>query len=180
MDTRTRLKSLLVATIVATGLAVTPPAHAQSLALDDGADAWPSPTDIRKVRVGHGTENVKVRTTFPDLMKNGHATLTVFIDTDVDRRGPEYGVVLPLFSGSDYVLRRMRKWKPVGKPVDCDYRGRFAWKKDFVRVRFDRDCFHDADQVRVGLKMRDHFDASHPIIDWLKGHRRWTRWLATG
>ncbi|QZY27871.1 hypothetical protein [Nocardioides coralli] len=180
MSARTSLRVLAVATVVATGLTLAPPAHAESLTLDDGRDARPSPTDIRHVRVGHGVDNVKVRTTFPNLMKRGHATLSVFIDTDVDARGPEYGVVLPLFSGSDYVLLPMRNWRAAGGPVDCRYRARFAWRQDYVRVRFDRGCFEHADRVRIGLKMRDHFDGSHPIIDWLKGHRRWTRWLTTG
>lgn len=180
MSTRSSFKALLVATVVAAGLSLTPPASAETFARDDGADAAPSPTDIRRVRVGHGEENVKVRTAFPNLKKNGAATLKVLIDTDVDRRGPEYGVVLPLFSGSDYVLLRMRNWRFRPNPVDCDYRGTFAWARDFVKLNFDRECFAEADRLRVGLKMQDDHDASHPIIDWLKGPRRWTRWLATG
>lgn len=180
MTTRTSLRALVAAAVVAAGLATTTPAYAETFAKDDGADATGSLTDIRQVRVGHGTKKVKVRTTFPNLKKKGAATLTVFIDTDVDRRGPEYGVTLPLFSGSDYVLLRMRNWKMVGGPVDCSYRGTFDWADDFVRIRFNRACFEHADRVRVGLKMRDDADASHPIIDWLKGPRRWTRWLATG
>ena len=99
---------------------------------------------------------------------------------DVQRLTPEWLRATPLFSGGDYALRRMRDWRFVGEPVMCDYGMTFKWRRDFVVLKADRACFGNPPEVRVGLKMRDTADASHPVTDWLKGRRKFTRWLAAG
>lgn len=180
MTARRTFRVLAATTALGAALSMAPPASAQVLRLDDGADATASLTDIRKVRVGHGDRNVRVRTTFPDLAEESDAWLDVFVDTRRRRRGPEYAIGLPLFSGGDFVLLRMRNWRFVGEPVDCSYGAKFAWDDDYLRLRFDRGCFNDPRRVRVGMRMHDNADPSHPVVDWLVGRRKWTGWVATG
>ena len=156
------------------------PASAEGTRVDDGADATASLTDIRVVRVQHREERVTVRVNFPDLRKKSSASLVIYLDRNRNRKGPEYALGTPLFSGGDYVLRRMRNWKFVGEPLMCDYGMTYKWRRDFVVLEADRACFGNAAEVRVGLRMRDTADASHPVTDWLNGRRKFTRWLAAG
>ncbi len=105
--------ALALATACAMVLTTTT-AYAEEVVVNDGADATASLTDIRKVRVDHGDDQLTVRVNFPDLRKRSSAGLNVFIDKDTARRGPEFALGTPLFSGSDYALLRMRRWQPVG------------------------------------------------------------------
>lgn len=160
---------------------VAAPAHAQGLRTDDGADATASLTDIRIVRVRHTDDRLTVKVNFPDLRKKASAGMNIYVDTDSGARGPEYVLGTPLFSGGDYSLWRMEDWKYVGNmPVDCRYGMTYKWRRDFVRFSARRGCFDRPDELRIGLRMRDAADASHPVVDWLRGKRLFTRWLAAG
>jgi hypothetical protein len=169
----------VVSAVALTTTLAAAPASAEVTRVDDGADAT-SLTDIRVVRVQHGEERVTVKVNFPDLRKKSSASLVIYLDRNRNRKGPEYALGTPLFSGGDYALRRMRNWKFVGEPVMCDYRMTFRWRRDFVVLEADRTCFGNPAEIRVGLKMRDTVDSSHPVTDWLKGRRKFTRWLAAG
>lgn len=176
--TRTAVALAAAATAVLTSVA---PASAETYRTDDGADATASLTDMRQVRITHGTDNVTVRIAYPNLKKQGQATQAIYLDKNPDRRGPEYALVTPLFSGSDYALVKMRKWKVVGDgPIACDYSVDLRWRRDVVVVEIDRDCLGSPDELRVGLRMRDVYDASHPITDWLGDRRDFTDWLVSG
>ena len=183
MTTRTARPTRTLAAALATAatLASAPAAHADTTVVHDGADATASLTDIRTVRVDHGHRRVQVRVRFPDLRRQAQAGLTVYVDSDPDARGPERSVGLPLFSGSDYVMWRMRDWEFVGnRPVDCRYRADYRWRRDVVVLTARRGCFGRPDEVRVGMRMRDVADASHPVTDWLIGRRDFTEWTASG
>lgn len=161
-------------------LSLASPVHAASTRVDDGADATASLTDIHTVRVDHTARVVRIRVTFPDLRKRAQAGLTVYVDSDRDRRGPERVVGLPLFSGSDYSMWRMRDWEYVGdRPVSCRYHADYRWRRDVIVLTSRRGCFTRADEVRVGMRMRDGADGSHPVTDWLRGRRHFTRWVAS-
>lgn len=175
---RTAVALAAAATAVVTSVA---PASAETYRTNDGADATASLTDMRKVRITHGTDNVTVRITYPNLKKRGQASQTVYLDKNPDRRGPEFALTTPLFSGSDYALVKMRKWKVVGDgPIACDYSVDLRWRRDVVVVEIDRECLGSPDELRVGLRMRDVYDASHPITDWLGDRRDFTDWLVSG
>lgn len=164
-----------------TAVLTTTAAYAEEVVVNDGADATPSLTDIRKVRVDHGDEQLQVRVNFPDLRKKAEAGLSIFIDKNAQRRGPEFGLGAPLFSGGDYALLRMKRWQFVGGArVECDYDLRLKWKKDVLVFTAERGCFGDAEELRVGMKMVDTADGSHPVTDWMKGRREFTRWLGAG
>ena len=177
---RRSARTLVAALVVALTLASTP-AHAATTVVDDGADTTASRTDILRVRVAHAERRVEVRVRFPDLRKRARAGLTVYVDSDPDARGPERAVGLPLFSGSDYVMWRMRDWEFVGdRPVRCRYDADHRWRRDVLVLTARRGCFDRPDAVRVGLRMRDAADASHPVTDWLLGRRQLTEWVASG
>ena len=184
MTTRTArrpVRLLAAALATAATLTMAPAAHAASTVVDDGADASASRTDILTVRVEHGARRVQVKVTFPDLRRHAHAGLTVYVDSDPDARGPERSVGLPLFSGSDFVMWRMRDWEFVGdRPVQCRYGADYRWGRDVVVLTARRGCFGRADEVRVGMRMRDVADSSHPVTDWLIGRRHFTDWVASG
>ncbi|MEJ7796136.1 MAG: hypothetical protein WKF50_11330, partial [Nocardioides sp.] len=95
------------------------------------------------------------------------------------RRGPEYALFTPLFSGGDYALLKMDGWNS-GEPVECRYNAEFDWAGDQVRFRAARGCFDKPDELRVGMRMRDEADPSHPVTDWLLGRREFTPWLTPG
>lgn len=171
--------TLALATACATVL-TTATAYAEEVVVNDGADATASLTDIRKVRVDHGDTQLTVRVNFPDLRKRSRAGLNVFIDKGTARRGPEFALFTPLFSGSDYTLVRMRRWRAVGGPVDCDYDVALRWKRDVLVFTADRGCFGDPDELRTGMRMKDLADPDRPVTDWLIGRRKFTSWLAAG
>lgn len=178
-STRTRAALAATATfaVVVTTMA---PAYAEKTVVHDGADATASLTDIRTVRVNHADHRLRVQVKFPDLRRNGDASLSVYVDTDPDRKGPEFALGTPLFSGSDYQLMRMRNWKRVGSPVKCRYDVDLDWAGDVLVFKARRGCFKKPDQLRVGMKMVDLADASHPVKDWMIGRRKFTRQLASG
>jgi hypothetical protein len=177
-STRTALALATAAAAVVTTMS---PASAETTTVNDGADATASLTDIRKVRVAHGDRRVEVKVSFPNLRKKADASLSVFIDSDPDAPGPERGIGLPLFSGADYAMWRMEDWEYVGdNPVSCRYGADYWWRRDVLVLSARRGCFAKADEVRVGMRMRDVADASHPVVDWLIGRRDFTDWVASG
>ncbi len=159
---------------------VAAPAGAQVTRVDDGADATASLTDIRVVRAQHTEERVIVKVNFTDLRKQANAGLNIFIDKNAKKDGPEFVLSAPLFSGSDYALFRMTDWQLVGEPVICRYDMTYRWRRDVVVFDARRGCFNRPAQVRIGMRMRDLADGSHPVTDWLKGRREFTRWLSSG
>ena len=174
--------ALAIATAAAlTTTLVAAPAHAQGVRVDDGADATASLTDIRIVRVRHTDDRLTVKVNFPNLRKKASASMNIYVDTDSGGRGPEYVLGTPLFSGSDYALWRMEDWKFTGnEPVDCRYGMTYMWRRDFVVFSARRGCFDRPNELRIGLRMHDTGDASHPVTDWLRGRRLFTRWLDAG
>lgn len=179
--TRRTRAAIALAAAATTVLAGVAPASAETINTDDGADATASLTDMRKVRITHGAERVTVRISYTDLRRRGSATQAIYLDKNPNRRGPEFALFTPLFSGSDYALVRMRKWKVSSDgPISCDYSVDLRWRRDVVVVEIDRGCLGDPDDVRVALRMRDLYDGSHPVTDWLGDRREFTDWLVSG
>ena len=141
----------------------------------------PALNDIRKVRIDRGETELSVRVNVPDLRKQASAGLSICLDKRADRGGPEFVIGVPLFSGADYALWRMKKWKYAGDtPLSCDYDVRLRWKRDVMIFTADRGCFGDPDRLRVGMRMVDTQDSSHPIRDWMIGRREFSSWLTAG
>lgn len=180
MNFRPALKALAAVTAAALVLTLAPAAQAERMKVDDGADATASTTDIRQVRVKHGSHWVRTVVNFPNLRKKGNSSLSIFFDTDKGSNGPEYAIGLPLFSGADYMLTETDGWKPTDDFVDCSYGAKFDWADDRVVLRTRRGCFGRPDRIRVAMRMVDWSDDDHVVRDWLNGRRDWTRWLGSG
>lgn len=155
-------------------------AQAETTRVVDGRDATGSPSDILRVKVSHGPDQVRVRAKFADLRKRGAVSsgAAVFIDSNRARRGPEFAVITGLGYGTDYQLAKVRRWKLVGSPLSCDHKLRLDYKRDVMTFRASRSCFANPATVRVGMRMDDHADGSHVITDWMTGRRKFTGWLA--
>lgn len=161
-------------------LVLAAPATADRGGYDDPADATASLTDIRAVSIVHGAEQLAVAVSFTDLRATsdaGPSGMTVFLDSDPARKGPEAALVTGLQSGTDYALVRVRDWRPLDRRIDCDHQLRLRPRQDVARLRLDRACLGDPAKVRVSVKMVDQYDASHPVVDWVRAFRRFTPWV---
>ncbi|NPD06355.1 hypothetical protein HN031_16880 [Nocardioides sp. zg-1308] len=176
-----RSRTVLVATasVVLAGV-VAAPAHAEYYAVDDPADAPTSLTDIQRFEANHGGDNLLVRVRFTELMRSSVAGVSVFLDTDRDRRGAEYVLSSGLGDGTDYVLTRAEGWRAVDRRVRCDYSARPRWGKDVFRAVIGRDCFDRVPQVRVSVRMGDQADGTQPVVDWAPKRHRWSVPIASG
>ena len=116
-----------------------------------------------------------VRVDFAELEPTsdfGPSSLSIFIDTDRSARGPEFRIGTGLQEGTDYQLVRMKKWKAVGEPLSCKHAVDLDFDDNQARARVNRSCLGNPEKVRIGVKMTDLYDGSHPVVDWL-GKRRY-------
>lgn len=159
-------------------------ASAQRVGLDDPADVGgASLADILAVSAVHSKTRLVVRVDVDELKPTsqaGPSSLAVFVDTDPDAKGPEFRLATGLQEGSDYQLMRVKRWKPVGEPLSCDHDVLLKFQGDRIRARVSRACLGNPEEVRVGVKMTDHYDASHPVVDWLGKRRYLTIPIASG
>lgn len=182
MTSRIQRTALGLFAVLATTLAVSAPAYAEVEQVHDGADASGSPSDILTMRAEHGDKRLKVRFTFADLLEHAErpAYMTIWLDTVKGTKGPEFGLATGLSSGMDYLLTPTEDWRSNGEPVNCTYRLVFRWQRDVVHGWLADDCLDKAGKVRVGARMVDPDDRSHPVVDWVEGPRNWTPWLSAG
>lgn len=172
-------RAVALATLAAGVIAA--PASAEVANVFDGPDATGSLGDIQTVRIDHRAHRVVVTTNLADLRRTsggGGSGLNIWFDTDRSRPGPEFVFLTGLQAGTDYQLMHSRAWRPSGSPMTCDHDATFDWAGDKVVLSVARGCFGRPDDVRVAERMRDAFDGSHVITDWLKGPRRFSRWVA--
>lgn len=182
MTTTTRALVPLATAALVAGLTAAP-AAAERVSYADPADTGgASLNDLRRVSVDHTPERAVVRVEVEDLRRRseaGPAGLTIRLDTRTDRRGPEFRLSTGMYAGTDYQLQRMRRGKPVGDPVTCAHRVRLDFAGDRVVLRAGAGCLGDPDRIRVGVKMTDLYDGSHPVTDWLGEPGSWTGWVTT-
>ena len=182
MTSRTQRTALGLVAALATTVAVSAPAYAEVEKVRDGADATASPSDILTMRAEHGDKRIKVRFTFADLQEEAEqpASMNIWFDTSKDHRGPEFGLATGLSSGMDYLLTPTQDWRSNGEPVNCTYRLVFRWQRSLVHGWLADDCLDKVGKLRVGARMVDPDDPSHPVVDWVEGPRNWTPWLSAG
>lgn len=183
MTLRLAARTTLATALVAGALAAASPASAESVTLADPADATASLSDIREVTVRHTTTRVHVKVEFTALEKTsefGPSGLTIYVDTDRETLGPEARIDTGLQAGTDYQLSRANGWKGVqGDPSSCAHRLRIDFEAATVKGWVARRCLKAPDAVRVAVRMVDLYDGSHPVTDWLKGTRKFTRWVSS-
>lgn len=157
-------------------------AHAAVKSFPDPADATGSPTDIRNVRVNHAQKAVAVVTRFTNLQRNSEADsgLKILIDTKPGRAGAEFVLVSGLQYGTDYQLLRAKNGKPIGEPLGCAHNAKLKFAKNTQRFTAARKCLGNPKRVRVAVRMDDHTDGSHPIVDRLGAPGSYSGWVARG
>jgi hypothetical protein len=169
--------TLTLAAIGATLLGA-PAAQAELVRYPDPADATASLDDIRAVVLDHRTTAVVIHVRFTDLRRHstgGPSGLSVFIDTRSDRRGAEFLLTTGLQAGTDYQLMKVRRGHVVGEPLTCQHRLRLDFVDDRLNFAAARTCLGSPRSVRIGVKMRDEWDHSHPVVDWLGEPHSWTK-----
>lgn len=183
MNLMSRILVPLAAAATLAGLVVAP-AAAESASYRDPADlGGASLNDLRRVTLTHGDARIGVRVKVIDLRRRsegGPAGLTIRIDTRAARSGPEFRLTTGMYAGTDYQLQRIRGGRPVGEPLSCSHRVELDFAADRVQFRAGDGCLGQPAQVRIGVKMTDLFDGSHPVTDWLGEPQSWTRWASAG
>lgn len=179
-----RLKYAAALTSVAVlTLAAAAPALAESTTANDPADATGSLSDIRRVSINHGLNQIITKVKFTDLEPStdgGPSSLAIYLDTNPRRVGPEFRLGTGLQTGTDYQLVKTKGFKATGDPLTCNHSVRLNFEDDVVAFRASRSCFGNPAKIRVGVKMTDAYDGSHPISDWLGIPRSFTTWVAAG
>ena len=183
MKHTSRATVLLAVAATLTGLTAAPAAAERATYHDPADTGGASLNDLRRVTVVNGPERTAVRVVVTDLRRRsagGPAGLTIRIDTRLDRRGPEYRLTTGMYAGTDYQLMRTRHGRPVGDPLTCDHTVDLDFAGDLVLARMADDCLGDPRRVRIGVKMTDLYDGSHPVTDWLGAPGSWTGWISAG
>lgn len=162
-------------------LGVAAPARAETTTATDPADTYGSLSDIRRVTLNHGPEQVIVKVRFTDLVAEsdaGPSGMAIFFDHRPRVKGPEHRVDTGLQEGTDYQFTRTKGWAQAGDRLTCPVSLRLDFDKDVAITRVARECLGDAGRVRVAVKMVDLYDGSHPITDWLGNPRSFTSYAA--
>lgn len=183
MRRTTRVLALATVPALLLGVAAAPAAAEHAGYRDPADTGGASLNDIRRVTVDHRSERLVVRVKVIDLRRRseeGPAGMSIRIDTRSGRKGPEYRLSTGLNDGTDYQLMRIRHGHPVGGPLSCDYTVHLGYHTDVARFEAARDCLGSPHRLRVGVKVTDLYDGSHPVTDWLGEPRSWTRWLSAG
>ncbi|WP_110238617.1 hypothetical protein [Nocardioides gilvus] len=179
---RSKLAGLVAvtATLVAT---VAAPASAGSVRVVDGDDSTML-ADIHRVRVTHTEKWVRVRIRFDDLAGSGlrrTQALSIFLDTDAARTGPEYRFQTGLNRGTDYRLHKVKSWGAPGRHVDdCGYRLKIDWTRDLATLAVPRACLKDPAKVAAAVKAVEWNNKGTKKVDWMTARRAFSPAVAAG
>ena len=158
------------------------PADAARAIVEDGDDSR-ARADLLKVKLKNGTQVIRVRLTFDDLVREApraSQSVGVFFDSRRDRRGPELGLGGGLNYGTDYQLARMRGWTWVGgEPLECVYDGEIDWEADTATYTIDPECLGNYSRLRVAVEVGE-YARKVSLSDWLLDEKAFTRWVARG
>ncbi len=147
--------------------------------------------DIRKVRVINGEERLKINVVHRDLVRSfrSGSSISVFIDTDRTRTGPEFVFTGGTFEGADYALLKADGFKAAGNRQVPLHGGTYIMKLDYAhdvaRISIDQVVLNEPAEVRVEVKTGAELlpeGSTEPTneVDWLKQPRRFTTWVAKG
>jgi hypothetical protein len=150
--------------------------------LDHGAD-------IQRVRVVN-EGRVRVRIVHDDLVRSyeSGSSVALFLDTDRDRKGPEFVFLGGTFEGADYALLPARGWRRASDQQVPLRGGSYSMRLDYARdvavIAFDRAVLRDPGAVRVEVKTGGELvpddSAATTGKDWLGRPRHFTPWVRRG
>ena len=163
---------------------------------DPTGDVAKPELDIRRVRVVNTEDDLKVRVYFPGVAKTYDFPLgyiSVWLDTDASRKGPEYGHFMQFWS--DYRFAQTNGWRELPSPewshspdgrcvayagVTSDRQSKLRWF-DYI-VRKTDGCFQATD-VRVAVSTVNEGEEhpyrpyAHPYADHLGNKHSWSPWI---
>ncbi len=189
---RTTFRRLAVTAAVAAvgGTLVTGVAAADTTSFRDAKGDLDHGADIRRVRVVN-EDQVRVRVVHDDLVRSykSGSSLSLFIDTDHTRKGPEFVFLGGTFQGSDYALLKAKGWKRASDEQVPLHGGSYSmtldYAKDTALVRIDRAVLGNPGAVRVEVKTGGEMvaagdDPATTGVDWLGEPRDFTPWVKRG
>lgn len=193
MNTRHTTFRRLAAVTVASAMSTTVlagAAAAETTVFRDARGDLDHGADIHRVRVVND-EQVRVKVVHQDLVRSykSGSSLSVFIDTDRSRRGPEFLFLGGTFEGADYALVRAKGWKAASDrqvPLHGgSYVMRLDYAKDTALVRIDRVVLGNPGAIRVEVKTGGELVPTEEApattgVDWLGKRRDFTPWLKRG
>ena len=146
--------------------------------------------DIQRVRVVN-EDQVKIKVVHRDLVRSykSGSSISVFIDTDRARKGPEFVFLGGTFEGSDYALLKADGWKRASdRQVPLrggTYSMRVNYVEDTATIRIDRAVLQDPGAVRVEVKTGGEMvpEGDEPAtteVDWLGQPRDFAPWVKRG
>ena len=159
----------IVLSVVAVLLVSTPPAVADSKGFKDGK-ATEGPMDIHRVSVVN-EKRLQVRIKVDNLQKKHGRSAAVWIDTDPERKGPEYFIGSGLYD-SDWQIGRTKGWKVVKLPLNCPVDQRLRYDDDVISWTTGPKCLGEYDEVRVSAEAADQ-----DTRDYSPSRHRWHAWV---
>ncbi|HSE72799.1 MAG TPA: hypothetical protein VLA97_18680 [Nocardioidaceae bacterium] len=178
-------KLAAVAALTAGVVAVPGTANAASDVFRDArGDMAGHGADIHRVRVVN-EDRIRVRVVHENLRRSwkSNSSLTVYLDTDKRRTGPEFALIGGTFEGTDYALVKTRNGWKQGRRVeskDCEYGMTLDYGKETATITMDRDCFGSPKAVRVAVKTGGELASGDIVRDWLGERRELTPWVRRG
>ena len=161
---------LPVAMTVATAILLpAPPAAAEAQTFKDGKTTE-GPMDIHRVSVVN-EKRLQVRIKVDDLQKKHGRSASVWIDTDPDRKGPEYFIGSGLHD-SDWQIGRTEGWKVVEVPLSCPVDQRLRYADDVISWTTGAKCLGEYDEVRVSAEAADQ-----DTRDYSPSRQHWHPWV---
>ncbi len=164
-------------------------ASAETVVFHDARGDISHGADIQRVRVVNDGA-VRVKVVHRDLVRSyrSGSSLSVFIDTNRRRTGPEFVFQGGTFEGSDYALVKAQGWKAAkgqAEPMRCDYGMKLNYVENTALVRIARSCLGNPGAIRVEVKTGGEHVAqgNEPAtteVDWLGRPREFTRWVKRG
>ena len=178
-----------VSALSITGLAGT--AAAETAAFTDARRDMSQGADLHRVRVVNGEQALRVNVRHRDLVRSfrSGSSLSVFLDTDRARGGPEFVFTGGTFEGADYALLKADGFQAAGtRQVPLrggSYLMRLDYVEDVARISIDQVILGDPGRVRVEVKTGAELTppgGAEPTteVDWLGTPRRFTPWIAKG
>lgn len=173
---------LAVLGTAAATVALSAPALAQTDTIGDPRGDMDHGADIHRVKVAN-EDVVRVKVTHRDLVRSPRSgsSISVFLDVDRGKAGPEYILVGGTYDGTDYALVKAGGWSQ-GRRVNsstCDYRMNVDYAADTATVTIDRDCLDNPGAVRVAVRTSGA-TGDDMVHDWLAWRRQFTPWVARG
>lgn len=171
-----RFAILLVAVLTTSLLtSFATPANADSSTFQDGTSTRGA-MDIHRVRVVNG-KRLTIRVVVEDLRRRaGQGSVTVWLDKNAGRPGPEFGIGSGLWD-SDWSIGRASGWRLSGPgPLACPVDQHLLFEQDVIVFKTGKACLGRYGKVRASVttyggargRLVDHSPRFHRFHQWVQ------------